>query len=175
MSMAVGLTLYDVLGVTPDATTEDVRKAYKLKALETHPDKLEPTATERQRRAAEGKFRNVCDAFEVLSDPIKRKAYDERITRATINLKMWDGERERRNQERETWARQLREQSEARIKARQDWYDSLQKAKEEKAKHEAMVEQFYQELRDRNPEWEIRRQEVLKRKALLREKTKSSK
>lgn len=36
-----------------------VRKAYKQKALETHPDKLEPTATEQERRAAEGKFRNV--------------------------------------------------------------------------------------------------------------------
>jgi DnaJ family protein C protein 17 len=36
-----------------------VRKAYKQKALETHPDKLEPTATEHERRAAEGKFRNV--------------------------------------------------------------------------------------------------------------------
>lgn len=173
--MAVGLTLYDVLGVTPDATTEDVRKAYKLKALETHPDKLEPTATERERRGAEGKFRNVCDAFQILSDPIKRKAYDERINRAKINLKMWDKEHEKLKQERETWARQLRAQSEARIKARQDWYDNLQKAKEEKARHEEMVEQFYQELRARNPEWEARRQEVLKRKALLREKTQSSK
>ncbi|KAI6122669.1 DnaJ-domain-containing protein [Pisolithus croceorrhizus] len=173
--MAVGLTLYDVLGVTPNATTEDVRKAYKLKALETHPDKLEPTASDRERRAAEGKFRNVCDAFEVLSDPVRRKAYDERINRAKFNLKAWDEERERRNREREAWVRQLRAQSEARIKALQDRYDSLQKAKEEKARYETMVEQFYQELRARNPEWEARRQEVLKRKALLREKTQSSK
>lgn len=160
--MAVGLTLYDVLGVTPNATTEDVRKAYKLKALETHPDKLEPTASERERRAAEGKFRNVCDAFEVLSDPTKRKAYDDRINHAKLNLKVWDEERERRNREREAWARQLRAQSEARIKARQDRYDSLQKAKEEKARYEAMVEQFYKELCAKNPEWEVRRQEVLK-------------
>jgi curved DNA-binding protein CbpA len=77
--MAVGLTLYDVLGIPTDATTDHgsslfsslrpaslflhglfaVRKAYKTKALETHPDKLEPTATNRERRAAEGKFRNV--------------------------------------------------------------------------------------------------------------------
>lgn len=77
--MTVGLTLYDVLAIPIDATTEDglslsssvlstplflsshpaVRKAYKTKALETHPDKLEPTASDRARRAAEGKFRNV--------------------------------------------------------------------------------------------------------------------
>lgn len=40
-------------------TLSAVRKAYKTKALETHPDKLEPTASDRERRAAEGKFRNV--------------------------------------------------------------------------------------------------------------------
>jgi len=75
--MPVGLTLYDVLGIPTDATTDDgssvsfhpfmlplrglfaVRKAYKTKALETHPDKLEPSASDRERRAAEGKFRNV--------------------------------------------------------------------------------------------------------------------
>ena len=77
LPMPVGLTLYDVLGITTDASTDDgsslfssvppflrnlfsaVRKAYKTKALETHPDKLEPTASDRERRAAEGKFRNV--------------------------------------------------------------------------------------------------------------------
>lgn len=68
--------MYDVLGIPTDATTDDgsslifcmplfscslpaVRKAYKTKALETHPDKLEPSASDRERRAAEGKFRNV--------------------------------------------------------------------------------------------------------------------
>ncbi|KAH0836596.1 DnaJ domain-containing protein [Lanmaoa asiatica] len=116
--MAVGLTLYDVLGIPTDATTEDVRKAYKTKALETHPDKLEPTASDRARRAAEGKFRNVCEAFQVLSDPTKRKvglqAYDDRIQRAQLNKRAWDEERERRNKEREEWARQAQERSEAR-------------------------------------------------------------
>ncbi|KAG6333540.1 hypothetical protein ID866_5551 [Astraeus odoratus] len=173
--MALGLTLYDVLGIPHDATTEDVRKGYKLKALETHPDKLEPTATERERRAAEGKFRNVCDAFQVLSDPIKRKAYDERIQRAQMNQKAWDEARDKRNREREIWASQLRERNQARLKAQQDLYDNARKIKEEKARYEEMVEAFYQELRARNPEWELRRQEVLRRNAQLREKSQVSK
>ncbi|KAL4062476.1 DnaJ domain-containing protein [Scleroderma yunnanense] len=160
--MVVGLTLYEILGIQHDATTEDVRKAYKLKALETHPDKLEPTATERERRGAEGKFRNVCDAFQILSDSAKRKEYDERIQRARINKKAWDEEREKRNRERDIWARQLRQQSEARMKAREDFYGDIRKIKEEKARYDEMVEGFYQELRAQNPEWEMRKQEVLK-------------
>ncbi|KAF8845208.1 DnaJ-domain-containing protein [Paxillus ammoniavirescens] len=167
--MALGLTLYDVLGIPKDATTDDVRKAYKTKALETHPDKLEPTASARERRAAEGKFRNVCDAFQVLSDPTKRKAYDDRIQSAQSNQKAWDQERERRNREREEWARQAKERSEARIKARAEFYQNIRKIKEQKEMHAKLAEQFYQELRDRNPEWEIRRQEVLKRRE-MREK-----
>jgi DnaJ-class molecular chaperone len=164
--MAVGLTLYDVLGIPTDATTDHVRKAYKTKALETHPDKLEPTATNRERRAAEGKFRNVCEAFQVLSDPAKRKAYDDRIQRAQLNKQAWDEERERRSKEREEWARQAKERSEARMKARGDLYENIRKIKEEKEMHAKLVEQFHQELRDRNPEWEIRRQEVLRRKEM---------
>ncbi|KIJ62020.1 hypothetical protein HYDPIDRAFT_95332 [Hydnomerulius pinastri MD-312] len=163
--MAVGLTLYDVLGIPKDATTDDVRKAYKTKALETHPDKLELTASDRERRAAEGKFRNVCDAFQVLSDPTKRKAYDDRIQRAQMNKKAWDDEREKRTREREEWARQAKERSEARMKERAQLYENIRKVKEEKEMYAKMVEQFYQELRDRNPEWEIRRQEVLKVKS----------
>ncbi|KAF9245307.1 DnaJ-domain-containing protein [Melanogaster broomeanus] len=160
--MALGLTLYDVLGIPTTATTDDVRKAYKTKALETHPDKLEPAASVRERQAAEGKFRNVCEAFQVLSDRTKRKAYDDRILRAQTNQNAWNEERERRNKEREEWARQARERSEARIKARAEFYANIHKIKEQKELHDKMVEQFYQELRDRNPEWEFRRQEVLK-------------
>ncbi|KAF8141686.1 DnaJ-domain-containing protein [Boletus edulis] len=171
--MGVGLTLYDVLGIPADATTEDVRKAYKTKALETHPDKLEPTASERERRAAEGKFRNVCEAFQVLSDPAKRKAYDDRIQHAQLNKQAWDVEREKRKKEREEWARQAKERSEARMKTRADLYESVRQIKEEKERHTKLVEQFYQELCDRNPEWELRRQEILHRKE-MREKGRSS-
>lgn len=90
------------------------------------------------------------------------QAYDERIQRAQLNKKAWDEERERRSKEREEWVRQAKERCEARMKERADLYENIRKIKEEKEMHTKLVEQFYQELCDRNPEWEIRRREVLK-------------
>lgn len=79
-----------------------------------------------------------------------------------MNKQAWSEEREKRNQEREAWARQLREQSQARMKAREDWYENIRKMKEEKETYDKMVDEFYQELRAQNPEWEMRKQEALK-------------
>ncbi|KAJ8591788.1 DnaJ-domain-containing protein [Rhizopogon salebrosus TDB-379] len=162
----IGLTLYDVLAIPTTASTDDVRKAYKQKALETHPDKLEPTASEHERRIAEGKFRNVCDAFEVLGDPLKRKAYDDRIQLAQKNKKVWDEQQHRRIQEREEWARKAKDRSEARMKERAEFYESLRRIKEEKQRYAEMVERFYEELRECHPEWEMRRQAALQRKEM---------
>lgn len=98
----------------------------------------------------------------IVTDKHHLQAYDDRIQRAQLNKQAWDEERERRNKEREEWARQAKERSEARMKARAELYDDIRKIKEQKEVHAKLVEQFYQELCDRNPEWEIRRQEVLK-------------
>lgn len=121
----------------------------------------------------------MCEAFQVLSDPAKRKvspahlsyvpplikprqAYDERIQRAQLNKEAWDEERKRRIKEREEWARQAKERSEARMKSRAEIYDNIRKIKEKEVVHTKLVEQFYQELCEQNPEWETRKQEVLK-------------
>ncbi|KAF8223772.1 hypothetical protein L208DRAFT_1411381 [Tricholoma matsutake] len=53
-------SLYDILGIDKSASVDDVRKAYKRKALATHPDKLNPDATEDERIHAETQFRKVC-------------------------------------------------------------------------------------------------------------------
>jgi len=68
--------LYEELGIRKDALPEQVRRAYKKRALETHPDRLPPGATPDQKTASEDKFRKVNNAYEVLSDPKKRKEYD---------------------------------------------------------------------------------------------------
>lgn len=57
----------EVLGVTRGASVSDVRRAYRKAALRWHPDK-NPDCTER----AEEKFRQISDAYDILSDPLQR-------------------------------------------------------------------------------------------------------
>lgn len=62
---------YEILGVNEDASTEDIKKAYRRLAKEYHPDSHPGD------KAAEERFKEVAEAYEVLSDPKKRKQYDE--------------------------------------------------------------------------------------------------
>ncbi|PPQ90768.1 hypothetical protein CVT25_010157 [Psilocybe cyanescens] len=68
--------LYEELGLPKDALPDQIRKAYKKRALQTHPDRLPPNATPADKSASEEKFRRVNNAYEVLSDPQKRAEYD---------------------------------------------------------------------------------------------------
>ena len=63
-------TPYEVLGVKPDATADEIRKAYRKLAKQFHPD-LNPG-----KPAAEARFKAVSAAHDILSDPEKRARYD---------------------------------------------------------------------------------------------------
>jgi DnaJ-class molecular chaperone len=63
-------TPYEVLGVKPDASAEDIRKAYRKLAKQFHPD-LNPGKPE-----AEARFKAVSAAYDLVSDPDKRARYD---------------------------------------------------------------------------------------------------
>eukprot|EP00931_Biecheleriopsis_adriatica_P073591 TRINITY_DN47848_c0_g1_i1.p1 TRINITY_DN47848_c0_g1~~TRINITY_DN47848_c0_g1_i1.p1 ORF type:complete len:386 (+),score=68.04 TRINITY_DN47848_c0_g1_i1:78-1235(+) len=63
---------YLVLGIKADAEEEDIRRAYRNRALQWHPDKRPP----QDREAAEQLFKDLGQAYEILRDPEKRKAFD---------------------------------------------------------------------------------------------------
>lgn len=69
---------YDVLGVSRSATPEEIKKAYRKKALENHPDRNPGNAE------AEARFKEAAEAYGVLSDPDKRARYD-RFGRAGVS------------------------------------------------------------------------------------------
>ena len=62
---------YEVLEVTKTATAEEIKKAYRKKAIQFHPDKNPGDKT------AEEKFKEAAEAYDVLSNPDKRARYDQ--------------------------------------------------------------------------------------------------
>jgi len=66
---------YKILGVDKNASGDDVKKAYKKRALIHHPDR-HASATEVMRKEQEKQFKELGEAYEVLSDPKKRNRYD---------------------------------------------------------------------------------------------------
>jgi DnaJ-class molecular chaperone len=61
---------YEVLGVTKTATVADIKRAYRKLALEWHPDRNKSPSSHE-------KFKEINEAYEVLSDPKKREMYDQ--------------------------------------------------------------------------------------------------
>ena len=68
--MKMGKDYYKILGITKSATDDEIKKAYRKLALKYHPDKNKAAG-------AEDKFKEVAEAYEVLSDKKKRDIFDQ--------------------------------------------------------------------------------------------------
>ena len=62
---------YEILGVSKSASADEIKKAYRQKAIQFHPDKNPGD------KASEEKFKEAAEAYEVLSDDQKRQRYDQ--------------------------------------------------------------------------------------------------
>ncbi|WP_414404407.1 J domain-containing protein [Synechococcus sp. H70.2] len=67
---------YRELETKPDATLEEIKENYRRLAKEYHPDRLPPGTPDKARQYIEEKFKSIQEAYTILSDPVKRKAYD---------------------------------------------------------------------------------------------------
>ena len=70
--MAAKSDYYDILGVSKSASADEIKKAYRKQAIEWHPDKHK-----NDKDVAERRFKEINEAYQVLSDPQKRAAYDQ--------------------------------------------------------------------------------------------------
>jgi DnaJ family protein C protein 7 len=68
---------YAILGIGQSANNSDIKKAYRKKALEWHPDKN--SETEEKKKEAEAKFKDITEAHETLSDDTKKRRYDSGV------------------------------------------------------------------------------------------------
>lgn len=80
---SIQLNYYDILGISPDADINAIKKAFRARAFETHPD----TAVKQQQTAKNEMFLSIEEAFRVLSDPALKRQYD--ISRVHKNIGQW--------------------------------------------------------------------------------------
>lgn len=70
--MAAKNDYYDILGVSKSATADEIKKAYRKQALEWHPDRHKD-----DKEAAEKRFKEINEAYQVLGDPQKKASFDQ--------------------------------------------------------------------------------------------------
>ena len=89
--MQIGQDYYKILGIEPNASTKDIKKAYRKLAFEYHPDRNQMNLT------ANEKMLEINEAYNILSDPVKRRDYDIPLGYCTVEPKFKTGSKVRVN------------------------------------------------------------------------------
>lgn len=71
--MTIKRDYYEILGMDRNASLDEIKKAYRTLALQNHPDKVAPD----EKKGAEERFKEISEAYAVLSDPEKKATYDQ--------------------------------------------------------------------------------------------------
>ena len=87
LKISLRKNLYAIMGVQKGANQNELKKAYKLGALKWHPDK-HVNGTAEERKNAEETFKDIGEAYGVLSDPFKRQLYDGGADLEEIDLEI---------------------------------------------------------------------------------------
>ena len=69
--------LYNVLGIAPNASEDEIKKVYRSLAMRYHPDR-------NQEPGADARFKAIAKSYEVLSDPVKREEYNQSLNHRII-------------------------------------------------------------------------------------------
>ena len=78
---------YRILGLQRDASEADIKKAYRTLALKWHPDRFS-TKSDDEKAKAEVQFKKINDAYEFLTDPQRKKLWDQGHDREEVEQKI---------------------------------------------------------------------------------------
>jgi curved DNA-binding protein CbpA len=128
-------TLYTKLGVAEDASAAEIKRAYRKAAMKWHPDR-----NAGNEEAARATFLEIKDAYEILSDPDKRKVYDSVYA---TEMHRWETQQQRRHeQQRQHHEHQHRQHAQQQQQQRER--ERSERARRERAEQVA-AEAKYQE------------------------------